>query len=158
MAISYRKVQNKQTSSRTFGKWYGRAIIMDEISTKKLAEEISHSTTVTYADVCAVLAGMSNAMRGHLQNSHKVTLDGIGSFRVGLKTLPADNSSEFDSTKIAGYHIVYTPEKHFTTTGSNEAGNRTGFYTADLLVGITAKEAPKNDVVDAPAADTGEGA
>ncbi len=157
MSICYRKVQNKQASSKTFGKWYGRTVIMDVISTKQLAEEISQSTTVTYADVCAVLAGMSMAMKAHLQNSQKVVLDGIGSFRVGITTLPANNSAEFDSTKIAGYHIVYGPEKHFTATGSNAAGNRTGFFTKNLLEGITAKEAPKNAVVDAPAETPAEG-
>ncbi|MBM6992913.1 MAG: HU family DNA-binding protein [Prevotella sp.] len=151
MAICYRKVQNTSAGSKTFGKWYGRSVIIDTVSTKQLAEEISHSTTVTYADVCAVLAAMSTAMKGHLQNSHKVVLDGIGSFRVGLKTLPAATSADFDSSKIAGYRIIYGPEKHFNATGSNEMGNRTGFFIKDLLSGISAKEAPKNAVVDTPA-------
>ena len=148
MAIFYRKVQNNRKGSSTFGKWYGRAVIMDVISTKALAEEIAHATTVTYADVLAVLAETAVFMKSHLQNSQKVVLDGIGSFRVGLSTKPADTSAEFDSTKIAGYHIVYTPEKHFNATGANENGNRTGFYVKDFLKGVVAKEAPKNDVKD----------
>ena len=148
MTIRYRKVQNLNTASKTYGKWYGRAIIMDTISTKALANEIAHSTTVTYADVLAVLAETAQCMKGHLQNSQKVVLDGIGAFRVGLETMPANNSAEFDSSKIAGYHIIYTPERHFNVTGYNENGNRTGVYVKDLLEGITAKEAPKNAVVD----------
>ena len=155
MAISYRKVQNNRVASDTYGKWYGRAVIMDVVSTKTLAQEISHSTTVTYADVCAVLAAMSVAMKGHLLNSQKVVLDGIGSFRVGIRTVPANTSAEFDSNKISGYRIIYSPERHFNATGANEQGNRTGFYLKDLLEGITAKETPKNPVVDVQAPAVG---
>jgi predicted histone-like DNA-binding protein len=150
MAIFYRKVQNNRTASSTFGQWYGRAVILDVVSTKELAEEISHATTVTYADVLAVLTETSVFMKKHLQNSQKVVLDGIGSFRVGLKTKPAETSAEFDSSKIAGYHIVYSPERNFNVTGVNDKGNRTGFYVKKLLEGVTAKEAPKNDVKDEP--------
>lgn len=148
MAIRYRKVQNKHEKSATFGKWYGRAVIMDQISTKELADEISHATTVTYADVLAVLAETAVFMRKHLQDSHKVVLDGIGAFRVGITTKPAATSAEFDSSKISGYHIVYTPERRFTVTGTNDKGNRVGFYVKNLLDGVTAKESPKNAVVD----------
>ena len=148
MAIRYRKVQNKRQGSATFGKWYGKAVIMDVISTKDLAAEISHSTTVTYADVIAVLAETAVAMKNHLQNSQKVVLDGIGSFRVGLATKPAESSADFDSSKVAGYRIVYAPERRFNATGSNENGNRTGFYVKDLLEGVSTKEAPKNAVVE----------
>lgn len=150
MSIRYRKVQNNRQGTKTYGKWYGRAIIMDVISTKALAEEISHATTVTYADVLAVLTETAVFMKSHLQNSQKVVLDGIGSFRVGIRTKPADTSAEFDSTKISGYHIVYSPEKRFNVTGVNEKGNRTGFYVKDLLNGVSAKEAPKNNVKDEP--------
>jgi predicted histone-like DNA-binding protein len=142
MAIYYRKVQNTNELSDYFGKWYGRAVILNAVNTKQLAEEISHATTVTYSDVLAVLAETAVVLKNHLQNSHKVVLDGIGTFKVGISTKPADSSANFNSSKIIGYHIVYTPEKTFTPKGINEKGNRTGFYVTQLLSGITAKEAP----------------
>ncbi len=148
MAVRYRKYQNKNAKSATFGQWYGRAVVMDTISTKQLAEEISHSTTVTLADVMAVLIETTAALKRHLAASNKVQLDGLGSFRVGLKTSPADSSAEFGATNVSGYHIIYTPERTFNVTGVNENGNRTGFYSKALLQGISAKEAPKNKVED----------
>ncbi|MDD2601979.1 MAG: HU family DNA-binding protein [Prevotella sp.] len=148
MSIRYRKVQDSRTSSKNFGQWYGRAIIMDEVSTKQLAEEISHSTTVTYTDVLAVLSEISASIKSHLQNSEKVVLDGLGSFRVGISTKPAATSAEFDSSKISGFHIIYAPERKFAVTGINTEGKRTGYYVKQLLDGITAKETPKNDVVE----------
>ncbi len=121
---------------------------MDTVTTKELAEEISHSTTVTYADVMAVLTETAESLKSHLAGSDKVQLDGLGSFRVGLSTSGAESASEFGANNVIGYHIVYTPERTFTVTGVNNAGNRTGYYTKTLLQGISAKEAPKNDVED----------
>lgn len=155
MAIYYRKVQNNQKESIYFGKWYGRAVILNAVTTKQLAEEISHSTTVTYSDVVAVLAEVAVVMKNHLQDSKKVIIDGVGSFKVGLSTKPADTNAEFNSNKISGYHIIYTPEKTFTAKGVNENGNRTGFYVTNMLDGVTAKEAPINNApVEAAAGDS----
>lgn len=148
MAIRYRKLQNKREGSKTFGKWYGRAVMLDTISTKELAREISHSTTVTYSDVVAVLTEMGVVMKNHLQNSHRVVLDGIGAFKVGLRTAPAETSGEFTGNNIKGYRINYQPEVRFNATGVNEKGNRTGFYIKDFLEGVVAREVPKNAVVD----------
>ncbi len=150
MSILYRKCQNKNASSKTFGKWYGKSVMLGVISTKDLAKEIAHSTTVTYADVLAVLAEMSECMRRHLQNSERVDLDGIGQFKVGLQTAPANNSAEFTGTNVVGYRINYKPETYFIANGVNAAGHRTGSYVKDLLDGVTVKEAPKNAVVDEP--------
>lgn len=148
MAIRYRKVQNNNPSSESYGKWYGRAIVMDTISTKQLAKEISYSTTVTYPDVLAVLTALANSIQTHLQESHKVVLDDIGAMRIGLQTSPADTSADFTANNIKGYRIVFQPFKKFVPTGVNANGNRTGVYVKEMLDGITAKEAPKNAVVD----------
>lgn len=94
MSIRYRIVQNKMRGTANFGKWYGRATILDEISTRELADDISHSTTVTYADVLAVLTELSRQMKVHLQNSQRVVLDGIGAFKVGLRTQLVENSKK----------------------------------------------------------------
>lgn len=140
MSIRYRKVQNKNKKSAAYGKWYGKAVILDTIKTKDLAQEISHSTTVTYADVLAVLAETTEAMKRHLQNSHKVVLDGLGSFKVGVKSIGADTREHFDGKQIVGYRIVYTPERFFSASGTNEEGKPTGVYVKNLLEGITVKE------------------
>lgn len=147
MAVFYRKYQDKRNGSATFGKWYGHSVMLNVVSTKQLAQEIAHSTTVTYADVVAVLAETAQVMKQHLQSSHKVVLDGVGSFKVGLSTAPAKTSAEFGAQNIKGYRINYAPEVHFVGSGQvSEKNRRKGIFVKDLLDGITAKEAPKNAV------------
>lgn len=157
MAVFYRKVQDKRNGSVNYGKWYGRSVTLDVVSTKQLAEEIAHSTTVTYADVLAVLAETAQMLKQHLQNSHKVVLDGIGAFKVGLSTAPAKTSAEFGAQNIKGYHINYAPEIHFVGNGQvSENNRRKGTFVKNLLDGITSKEAPKNAVDDTKAENDGE--
>ncbi len=149
MAVLYRKYQNKNQSSKNFGKWYGRSVVINTVSTASLAEEVSHATTVTKADIMAVLAETAQVMKNHLQNSNKVVLDGLGSFWVGISSAPANTSADFGAQYIKGYRINYSPEIHFVANGKvSENGRRTGAYVKDLLDGITAKEAPKNMVTD----------
>lgn len=142
MSIRYRKVQNKIDNSNGFKKWYGKAVILSTISTKDLAEELSHSTTVTRADILAVLAELTVAMRNHLLNSHKVEIDGLGTFRPGLICKSADDEKSFTANNIKGYRIVYRPECMYTATGVNAKGNRTGFFTKSLLQGASAELMP----------------
>lgn len=141
MSLLYKKYQNKIKSSKTYGKWYGRAVILDTISTRQLAEEVSHATTVTYADVVAVLAELTTAIKSHLQNSQAVVLDGIGRFKVAVSSTGADSRTDFKASNIRRYRINYFPEVKFQPTGKvNENGKRLGTYYNPLLSGITARE------------------
>lgn len=150
MAVFYRKYQEKREGNKNYGKWYGRSVILNTVSTKDLASEISHATTVTYADVLAVLAGASEAMKQHLQNSQKVVLDGIGAFKVGINTVSAATSAEFGAQNVKNFRVLFAPEIHFVGNGQvTDKNRRAGNYVKDLLQGVTAKEAPKNAVVDA---------
>lgn len=139
MSAFYRKYQSK-TPGKTQGKWYGRAVVMNNISTENLASEISHSTTVTYADILAVLAELTVAMQRHLANSERVVLDGIGSFKIGLRSSPADKKEDFTANNISGFHVIYSPERIFHKTGLNEKGHATGFYENKMAGNITLKD------------------
>ena len=145
MSIRFKKQQNKITGSKTFGKWYGRAVSMGRIKMKNLADEISHSTTVTQADIMAVLNELSHYMKAHLQNSETVVLDGIGAFQVGISSAPADKADDFTANNIKKYHILYKPEVTFVANGDVTAtGRRSGFYVKTLLNGITAEALEKS--------------
>lgn len=107
MSVRYKKVMGKGVGSPVANKWYGRAVSMGRVKTADLAEEISHSTTVTRADIMAVLIELTQVMKKHLQNSMTVELDGLGDFRVGLKTKVADKAEDFTAANIYGYQILW---------------------------------------------------
>lgn len=47
MAICYKKQQFKIIGSKSYGKWFAKAVSMGDVNTRELAEEINHSITVT---------------------------------------------------------------------------------------------------------------
>lgn len=157
MSVLYRKYQDKRNGAATFGKWYGKAVMLNNVTTKQLADEIAHSTTATYADTLAVLNELSVALRRHLLNSDRVEIDGIGAFKVGLSTAPANTSADFGAQNIKSFHVNYQPFKRFVGNGQvTEKNRRKGTFVYDLIDGVTAKEAAKNAVDATPADDSND--
>ena len=149
MSIVYRKVQEKREGNKNYGKWYGRAVVLNNVTTKELAEEIAHSTTATYADTLAVLNELSVVLRRHLLLSDRVEIDGIGAFKPGINTVAAATSAEFGAQNVKNVRVIYQPFKRFVSNGQvTEKNRRAGNFVKNLLEGATFKEAPKNLVVD----------
>lgn len=156
MSVRYKKEMGKGEGAPAYNKWYGRAVSMGRVKTADLAEEISHSTTVTRADIMAVLIELTQAMKKHLQNSMTVELDGLGDFRVGLKTKAVDKAEDFTAANIYGYQILYHPEVKFVPSGQlSTKGKRKGTYVKTLLDGISVEQLP---ATGATAADNGKAA
>lgn len=141
MSILYKKAKIKNSKNSKNGYTYGRAVVLGVVSTKDLAEEVSHSTTVTRADVMAVLIEACVAIKKHLLNSQGVKLEELGTFKPALKTKAVleDDKTSFGANNIIGARINYLPTTYFTATGVNEKGNRTGFRTKMLVQGATFK-------------------
>ena len=149
MSVRYRKVQEKREGNKNYGKWYGRAVHLNNVTTKELAEEIAHSTTATLSDTLAVLNELSVALRRHLLNSDRVEIEGIGAFKVGIRTVAAATSSDFGAQNVKGYKVLYQPFKRFVGNGQvTDKNRRAGNFVMNLLEGVSVQEAPKNFVTD----------
>ena len=86
MSIRYKVVQSHLKDSSLNGKRHGKAVSLDTVTTRQLAEAVSHSTTVTRSDIVAVLIELFNVLMAYLLNPIAVRLDDAGSFRVGIKS------------------------------------------------------------------------
>ena len=87
MSIRYKVVQCHLKDSSLNGKRFGKAVSLGTVTTRQLAEEVSHSTTVTRSDIVAVLIELFNVLMAYLLNPMAVRLDEAGSFRTGFKWL-----------------------------------------------------------------------
>lgn len=149
MSVRYKTQKITLKDPKYNGKYYGRAVSMGHVTTEQLAEEIGHSTTVTKADILAVLAELSHVIKEHLQNSMSVDLDGIGSFRVGLRSSLANDEKSFTANNIKRFQIIYSPEVKFVASGLvGASGRRRGTFVKTLLNGITAEPLEKNKKTD----------
>ena len=149
MSVLYRLYQNTNEKSSAHNKWYARSVMTNVVDTEKLAEIMQRNCTVKRSDIKAVIEELIETMRDQLQDSKRVKLDGLGSFKLGLSSKGAEKASDFDARHhIRGVHVIFTPE---TTTDS------TGRRSKTFLEGVTVAELPKNMVVTDGSEEGGEG-
>ena len=141
MAVRYKLYQDNRKESKNKGMWYARAVYnKNPKNLKPLALTIQENVSVKRADVIAVLDELVNVMKLWLQESYRVSLDGFGSFKIGLKTKPAESAKEFNASKhVTGARINFMPEI--------EVDAATKRRVKSLLVGLQVEETNKNDVV-----------
>ena len=95
MSVFYRLYQNNNKRSSVYKKWYARAVMVDTMSTRELAEIMQENCTVKRSDIEAVLRELVPTMTRAMQDSKRVKIDGLGTFKIGLKTKPSVSPKEF---------------------------------------------------------------
>lgn len=140
MSVLYRLYQNKNEKSTAKGLWYAKAISTGTVTTDDLANIMQSNSTVKASDIKAVLAELVEIMGQKLRDSHRVKIDGLGSFKITLHSGASDTAKSFSANKnIKKARVLFTPETHY-----NEEKKRVKL----LAQGATVKELPKNAVAD----------
>ena len=110
MAVPYKLYKNMREGSTTKGKWYARATNYGTLTTDKLAGQIEAATTLTKPDIVACIAAFLQYIRDGLRDGKRVQLDKFGSFKVGMKTTPAETAKDFSaSTNVKSLHVIFQP-------------------------------------------------
>lgn len=132
MAVNF-KIYQSNREGDTMGKFYARAAHRDTVTIKELAEVMQNNSTVKYSDILAVLTELSEVMRQELQRSNRVKIDGIGTFKVAVRSSGAVSAKDFSvSENIKGVRVLFMPE-----VTVDAGGNR----VKTLLAGVKVKEA-----------------
>ena len=140
MSVRYKLYQDNRAESTTRGKWYARAVYNQKPKTlNQLALKIQENVSMKKADVKAVLDEMVGVLKEWLQDSNRVKIEGLGSFKIGLKTKPADTAKDFTASKhVVGARVNFLPEIEVDPT--------TGARIKSLLMGLEVEETYPNDV------------
>lgn len=112
MAVNYSLVKYvpKFGKNAGKGKFYARAQVNEKTSLKKFSKMIAMQTTVTYADVTAVLVSAVENLILELQRGNQVEFGDLGKFRLQIVSDGADSAAEFKSdTHIKGVNVQYAP-------------------------------------------------
>ncbi len=126
MAVSYRLMKNNNASSANYGRYYAKAFHTETVNLDALAERIQRNSTAKKSDCLAVLTELAEVMKDELLASHVVKIDGLGSFKIGLKSKYAKTDSEFNASQhISGCKINFRPEYTIVANGTyvDEEGN-----------------------------------
>ena len=103
----------KKVLQKINGLWYPKSITMGEpIDTEKIIDRLSAISTVSKADVRAVLADLASVMADYMALGHTVKLDGLGTFyytavasKQGVAT-----KEEVTADLITGVRVRFLPE------------------------------------------------
>lgn len=121
MAVNYRIVKYKNKSSEKNNWYYARAVMTDTLNLNGIAERIQRNCSMKKSDVLAVLTELVEVMKDELQGSHTVKLDGLGSFKMSMRTTLCETLSQFSASEhIKALRVLFQPEFHIDQNGTRQ--------------------------------------
>lgn len=146
MAVLIKKYVNNNKQSNAYGKTYGRVAQMGTVEIDELASEIQGECTVTRSDTLAVISALGVVVKRKLQESKRVHLPYLGTFKLGVNTKGEEKAENFNMRdNILGVHVIFQPE----TTVEN------GHRVKELLRGLRVQEMQKYAGLGGDEADDG---
>lgn len=90
-------------------KAYAKAQISEELSLKDLSRQVASQTTVSRADVSAVLISTVENLLEALRAGKQVDFGELGKFRLQITSRGAVSAEKFTATNITGVNIQFVP-------------------------------------------------
>ena len=117
----------KKMKMKVNGKWYPKSVLVGSpISTEQVAKRLAAESTVSPADVRAVLTALGGVMGDYMAQGRSVKLDGIGSFYFTASTNKNGVATEKEVTAklINGVRVRFIPETRFRGSGKGRVSTR----------------------------------
>ena len=117
----------KKTKMKVNGKWYPKSVLVGSaITTEQVAKRLAAESTVSPADVRAVLTALGGVMGDYMAQGRSVKLDGIGSFYFTASTKKNGVATEKEVTAklINGVRVRFIPETRFRGSGKGRVSTR----------------------------------
>ncbi|MDO4702885.1 HU family DNA-binding protein [Tannerella sp.] len=113
MAIKYKVIERGEPGVAGGGtkKFYASANVTGEKSLAGLTRDIEKISTVSGADIRAVLYALVDTMTGALSEGQVVRLGELGSLRVSISSEGKEKEKEVTPATIKQARVVFTPGK-----------------------------------------------
>ena len=142
----------KRIKMKINGLWYPKSVLVGTpVITKQVAERLARESTVSLADVYAVLLSLGSVLGDYMSQGRSVKLDGIGSFYFTATANKNGVAKEEDvsAKQINGVRVRFIPETSYKQNGSTPAGRRATRNLTDVSIeweewkGVKKKPKPK---------------
>ena len=109
-----KKYQNTNSHSSAYGKYYGRIVHTETLTTDEFANHISsHGSPFDRATIIGVLAAACDCLVELTLDSKRVRLGDLGSFYMSAETEGENKEEEFSADNIKKVHLRFWPnQKH----------------------------------------------
>ena len=111
MAFKYKATQKAEPGVKGGGtkKWYAISAPREEFDIDKLTRQIERMSTVSGADIRAVVYALIDVAADALADGNIVRLGELGSLRVSLESKGVAKEDEVNAGIIDGAHINFSP-------------------------------------------------
>lgn len=126
MSIFYRKYQNKNHRSPSYGKWFGRAVVLGKtVTLEDLAEHMAqHNTPYSEGVIKGVLTDMVTCIRELVLEGKSVKIPNLCIFSVGIQTKGADKVDDFTAaTNVLSAYLKARSTGRFTREEMTKKAN-----------------------------------
>lgn len=129
MALIYKTIQSTLPNEEGQKLYHPRAVYTGNVDTAQIAREVAAYSSLTTGDVKNTIDNLVTVMTTHLQASESVTLEGLGTFRLVMRSrgMGVATAAEVTPTQAA-LRVHFTP-------ASTRNQDRT-VATRSLLTGV----------------------
>ena len=147
--IFYLLKQNKNTTSKIFGKWFAQAKSVETMNTRKLATHIAeHGSIYTPDVVFGVLEKFRSCMLEMLLNSRRVKIDGLGTFYTTIENQKGGSATKDEfkpNVNLKALHIRFIPDQEAETNiSSREFIKKAEFVNAEAFADALKEDKPSS--------------
>ena len=117
----------KKMKMKVNGKWYPKSVLVGSaITTEQVAKRVAAESTVSPADVRAVLTALGGVMGDYMAQGRSVKLDGIGSFYFTAIAAKggAPTEKEVSANLITGVRVRFIPETRFNKSAAGSGSGK----------------------------------
>lgn len=111
MAVHYKTITKGKPGVKSGGtkKHYATIVTKGERNIEQLTKSMEKISTVSGADIRAVLYALVDVIPDSLAEGEIVRLGDLGSFRLSLSSTGEDSADEVTISSINGARIIFTP-------------------------------------------------
>ncbi|WP_443740191.1 HU family DNA-binding protein [Treponema sp.] len=105
----YTTTQRENPLDRSQKKFYAAPSYTEDVTLRKVAQDISKTCTLTPADISAVLESFLDILPGYLEEGHSIKMGDFGRFRLSFSSLGHELEKDVSATDIKNARILFVP-------------------------------------------------
>lgn len=118
MSVRFKVIKRGEPGVAGGGRWqyYAKAVMQGEANIYDLTRSIEQTSTVSGADIRAVLYALVDAIKNDLAEGRIVRMGDLGSLRVSISSEGRATAGEVHAGLIQGARFIFTPGPLLKTT------------------------------------------
>ena len=107
-----KKYKNNNQGSSAYGRWYGRFVYTETVSTEEFAQHISnHGSPFDRATILGVLMVACDCLVELVKDSKRVRFGDLGTFYLSPETYGSATEKEFTADNVVKVHLRFWPNQ-----------------------------------------------